>query len=404
VRPGDDVPGDDPSLLAALRTHLDAYAAGLVDVSHRVHAAPEVRFTEHTAARLLASRLRDAGLDVDEGVAGLPTAFVARTATPAADGVDDAPTVALFCEYDALEGLGHACAHNVIAAAGLGAALVTRRWMEAHPDVPARLVVLGSPAEEGGGGKTYLLDDGLLDGVDAAVMVHPTGEDRVRMEALGRVALDVTFTGRAAHASAAPYEGVNALDAVTLTQTAVGLLRQQLRPDSRVHGVVTDGGQAPNIVPARAAMRIFVRSPDQPYLDDRLVPAVEACARGAALATGAGVEITRPVPGYASMRTDETLAGLCEEGMRLLGREPADGTPGDAIGSTDMGNVSRVVASAHPTLRLRPGLVMHTTEAAEAAAAPEGDAAVRDGALLLAYVTVRVLSDTSLVGALRADC
>lgn len=383
-----------------LRDIVDGIATHIVDTSRRIHAHPEVRFTERFAANLLTERLRTDGFDVEAGSAGLDTAF---TATYGNSEAPSAPTIAVFCEYDALEGIGHGCGHNVIAAAGLGAALATKRWLQAHPQHPGRLAVFGSPAEEGGGGKTYLLDAGYLADVQAALMVHPAGEDRVRMQALARVALEVSFTGRPAHAAGAPEEGINALDAANLTMTAIGLLRQQLRPDSRVHGIVTDGGQAANIVPEHAALRLFVRSPDDGYLTDRLLPAVENCARGAALATGASVEISRPIPAYTNMSTNEVIGNLCGEAFTALGREAADPTPGAVLGSTDMGNVSRVVPSAHPCLRLRPGLAMHTREATAAAGGDEGDRAALDGALLLAHCLTRLYAEPELLAAAWAE-
>lgn len=393
-------PNAAPEWLPEIRGYIDEARPEILRASHHIHANPQVRFAEHDAAQLLSETLANHGFDVDTGVAGLPTAFAASTAN-----TDDpeAPTIAVFCEYDALEGLGHGCGHNLIAAAGLGAALATRRWLQQHPEHPGRLCVLGSPAEEGGAGKTYLIEAGSLTGVDAALMIHPLGHDLVRMPSLARVALEVTFTGRAAHAAAVAHEGINALDAVTLTQNAIGLLRQQLRSDSRIHGIVTDGGQAPNIIPERASLRLFVRSPDTPYLTEHLVPAVRNCARGAALATGAEVEITNPAPAYASMRTNEVLAGLVESNLALLGRHPVDGSHAGGMGSTDMGNVSQIVPSAHPCLRLTPELTMHTHEAAAAAGSPAGDQVAIDGATVLALTTTQLCARPEYLTAARAE-
>ncbi len=390
----------DSDLLTEIRGYVDEVTDDVLRASHRIHAEPEVRFVEHAAAELLSAALREHGFDVETGVGGLPTAFVADACNTEDT---DAPTITVFCEYDALEGLGHGCGHNLIAAAGLGAALTARRWLHQHPEHPGRIRVVGSPGEEGGGGKAYLIDAGLLASTDAALMVHPLGQDLVRMPSLARVALDVVFTGRAAHASAVPHEGINALDGVTLTQNAIGLLRQQLRADSRVHGIVSDGGQAPNIIPERAGMRLFVRSPDTDYLTDRLVPAVENCARGAALATGADVEITRPAPAYDGMRTNEVLARLCDTNFALLGRRPVDGTETGGPGSTDMGNVSRVVPAIHPCLRLTPELAMHTREAAAAAGSAAGDQVAVDGATLLALTAAQLYSEPERVSAARAE-
>ncbi|MDT0304245.1 amidohydrolase [Streptomonospora wellingtoniae] len=388
-----------PDHCGELRSVLDGLKPAILSASREIHAHPEVRFTEHRAAALLERALAADGFDVESGAAGMPTAFAA-TAGNSDD--PDAPTIALFCEYDALEGLGHGCGHNVIAAAGLGASQAVAAWLARHPEFPGTLRVLGSPAEEGGGGKAHLIEAGYLDGVDAALMVHPAGQDRVHMDALARVALEIEFQGRASHAAGAPEHGVNALDAASLTLTAIGLLRQQLRSDSRVHAIVTDGGQAPNIIPARAALRVFVRSPDDAYLRDRLLPAVKDCARGAALATGAQVEITQPTPAYAALRTNGVLAQVCAEGFGAIGRALDDTAEAAVLGSTDMGNVSAVVPSAHPCLELAPGLVLHTPEAAEAAGSAPGDRAVLDGALLLADCATRLYAETDLISAAHA--
>ncbi|GAA1233188.1 M20 family metallopeptidase [Prauserella halophila] len=395
----------DARWLSELDGYLTELQPTIIEVSRQIHAKPEIRFEEHFAARLLTDTLQRHGFAVEHEVAGLKTAFAARLNRPGhGEGTrtSSVPTIAIFCEYDALEGIGHGCGHNIIAAAGLGAALATARWLRAHPEFPGDLVVIGSPGEEGGGGKSYLVDAGCLDGVDTAMMIHPTSENRARMASLARVSLDVTFTGRAAHASASPHDGINALDAVNLTHTAIGLLRQQVQPDTRIHGIVTDGGEAPNIIPERAAMRLFVRSPDTGYLHDRLLPAVENCARGAALATGCQVEITQYAPPYASMRTNEVLGRLCAGHLAHLGRTPMDELPSDGTGSTDMGNVSEVVPSVHPCLQLVPGITLHTREAAEAACGSEGDRAAVDGARLLALTGTQLYSAPQLLTAVKA--
>lgn len=392
---------DAADYLEELRPYVEEIEDELLDVSHRIHERPEIRFEEEFASGLLAEKLEEHGFDVERGVAGLPTAFSA-TASNAQELDEEAPTIAVFCEYDALEGLGHGCGHNIIATTGLGAAIATKRWLEEHPEVPGRLVAFGSPGEEGGGGKAYMIEGGCLEGVDAALMIHPAGENRGAKAFLARVALEVTFTGRPAHAAAAPHEGVNALDAANLTLVAIGLLRQQIRSDSRIHAIITDGGQAPNIIPERTALRMYVRSPDNEYLKERLLPAVENCARGAALATGAEVEIVRPVPAYESLRINEPLVMLSEANLKALGREVAEGEAGGS-GSTDMGNVSQIVPSSHPYIELVPGLALHTEQTTEAAASPEGDKVVVDGALELAMTAVELYSQPDLLDAAKED-
>lgn len=390
---------DAAEFLQELRPRIEELTDDLLDVSHRIHERPELRFEEEFASGLLSGKLEEHGFAVERGIAGLPTAF---SGTFSNTNEGDAPTLTIFCEYDALEGLGHGCVHNVIGSAGLGAALATKRWLQERPEVPGRLIVLGSPGEEGGGGKAYLVEAGYLEGVDAAIMIHPHAENRGGAPFLARMALDVTFTGRPAHAAAEPHEGINALDTANLTLTAVGLLRQQIRSDSRIHSIVTDGGQATNVIPERAALSMYVRSPDTAYLRERLMPAVENCARGAALATGAEVEFTQPAPSYDSMLNNYTLTRLSEANLGALGREVATTEVGGS-GSTDMGNVSQVVPSAHPFIALVPGLTLHTRETVEAAASAEGDVAVIDGALELAMTATELYSHPEFLAAAKHD-
>lgn len=391
---------DAAGYLERLRAHADDIEAELLDVSHKIHDNPEIRFQETFASGLLATRLREHGFAVDTGIAELPTAFVASTAnTELRDGV---PTLAIFCEYDALEGIGHGCGHNIIASAGLGAAIITKRWLDANPDIPGRLVVLGSPGEEGGGGKVFLVESGYLEGIDAAMMVHPGGDNHARRTGLARTLMEIAFTGKAAHAAGSPHEGINALDAASLTLVAIGLLRQQIRDDSRIHAIVVEGGQAPNIIPERAAIRAYVRSPNGDYMRNRLIPAVENCVNGAALATGATAEIAYPLPAYEEMRSNAVLAEMSEANLTALGRSLSPGLGAAHMGSTDMGNVSHVVPSVHPHLQLRPGLTMHSRDSAETAATPLGDRAVVDGALELAMTAVELYERPELLAAVAA--
>ena len=383
--------------LAELRPHLTPISQRLSEIARLIHGRPEVGFTETFASGLLAEELEHHGFTVERAAAGLDTAFVAY----AGSDIPNSPTIGIFCEFDALKGLGHACGHNLIAAAGLGAAIITKKWLEEHPDTPARIRVLGSPAEEEGGGKVYLERAGHLAGLDAAMMIHPGGMNQAWFNSLSHAVLSVSFRGKAAHAAAFPFDGVNALDAATLTLTAIGLLRQQLLPDSRVHGIVTDGGTAPNIIPDRTSMLFQVRSPSTKYLNERLLPAVRACINGAALATGAVAEITEPVPVYEGMTNNPVLARLCETTMTALGLDMEPGPPDYFLGSTDMGNVSQRVPSVHPHLMLRPGLTMHTAEAALAAGSADADALIAHGTLLLAATAVELVDNPELLTAVQ---
>ncbi|MFC8799589.1 M20 family metallopeptidase [Promicromonospora sp. NPDC057138] len=385
------------AIVEELRPLLDARRATLVDVAADLHAHPEIRFTEVHAAARLTAELDQAGFAVTRGYAGLDTAFVARWSTPDADG---APTIAVFCEYDALEGIGHACGHNIIAAAGLGAGLLVKDALEQTP-VAANLVVIGSPGEEGAAGKVPMIEAGVLDGVDLAIMVHPSGRNAIDGSSLSRIALDVDFDGRASHAAASPELGINALDAATLSLTAIGLLRQQLTDDVRVHAIIVDGGQAPNIIPEHASLRAFIRAQNRDHLLENVVPRVRACFEGAAVATGASVRAVENTPPYFSLVQNPTLVGLAADAYRALGREPQTGAP--AGGSTDMGNVSQVVPAIHPMIELEPELTPHTREFAAAAAGPHAAAAITDGAAMLAAVALAAFRDTTIVERAQAE-
>lgn len=380
--------------ISELAAEIGPTAAGLgselVALSHAIHAHPELRFEEHEAAAALETFLSAQGFSVTSGLAGMDTAFLA-TREFGADG----PTVGVFCEYDALPGIGHGCGHNVIAAAGAGAAVSAARLLESHRLTAGRIVVIGSPGEEGGGGKARLISAGALTGIDAAVMVHPAGFDIVERPLLGRLSLEVTFTGRAAHAAGAPHEGLNALDAATLMLVSIGLLRQQLRPEARVHAIVAEGGEAVNVIPERSRLKVFVRSRDPEYLRARLQAAIENCARGAALATGATVEIAEVAPAYQPLKSNAPLAELTRQAFVAAGRDPAT-TPVPG-GSSDLGNVSQVLPAIHPYICIRPGLSMHTRDFAAAAVSPEADRAVVDGAAILGTVLAALLLQPGLV-------
>ena len=387
-----------PALAADVTARVDELAAGLVALSHDIHDDPELGFAEHHASARLAGALSDAGFRTSTGVAELPTAFRAERSFGTGG-----PTIAVFCEFDALPEIGHACGHNIIATAGLGAALtVARRLAETGGN--GRLVVLGSPAEEGGGGKVMMADAGLLSDVDVAVMVHPAGFDAVSRTNLGRVSLEAVFTGRASHAAAAPERGLNALDAATLLLVAIGLLRQQLRTDSRLHANLVEGGDAINVIPERSRVKLFIRSPDVDYLRGRLYEALHDCVRGAAIATGTQYELTEVAPAYDPVRTNPVLAELAAHAFTALGRpiDPVEGRSGNA-GSTDMGNVSQLVPAIHPYICVAPGLALHTRDFAAAVRTADGDRAVRDGASLLAITVAALFDHPGLVDEAKAS-
>lgn len=364
------------SAKAHARTVVDSAAVDLIALSHRVHGSPEVAFEEYRTSAWTAGALSDAGHPVESAICDLPTAFSCR--------IGSGPLhLAICAEYDALPGLGHACGHNIIAAAAVGAGLALAPLVD---DLGLTVSVIGTPAEEGGGGKQFLLDRGAFAGVHAAMMVHPTPREDLLPRVTATAIMQVAYRGRAAHASLAPHLGINAADAMTVAQVAIGLLRQHLRPGEQIHGIVTDGGAAPNVVPDRTEGRWMARAP---RLDDLagLRPRVHHCFEAGALATGATVEITAASPDYAHMEHDHDLAELFRENSRALGRPESE--DGAVTFSTDMGNVSLAVPSIHPCLAIETGgAVNHQPEFTAAAVNASADRAVLEGALGMAWTAV----------------
>ncbi|MCX0241925.1 amidohydrolase [Streptomyces drozdowiczii] len=363
----------------AVRTHEQS----LVALSHSLHAEPETAMQEHRSAAKTASIVEDAGFEVTRGVAGLPTAFVAT------HGNGDL-VVALCAEYDALPDIGHACGHNVNGAASVGAAL----GLAAVADLLGITVKLvGTPAEEDIGGKALLLEGGVFDDVAAALMAHAAPEDSVGASSLAIGAWDVVYRGRPAHAALAPWEGVNALDAITLAHTAVGLLRQQLPPGTLVHDVVFEAGRAVNVIPDTARARYELRARTTEDLDHARRK-VRACLEAAALATGAELELTAHGADFADLRQDEFLTAAYTRAARSLGRDPVD-RRGEVMASTDMGNVSHVLPALHPTIGYDTGGAHHhAAPFARAGNSPGADRAVLDAATALAHVGVELATDT----------
>jgi amidohydrolase len=362
--------------------------AELLLVSHDLHAHPETAFGEHHATEVLTEALEVAGFEVQRSVCGLDTAFVATSGSGPV-------RIGLCAEYDALPDVGHACGHNLIAASALGAGIGLAAVAD---EVGATVVVLGTPAEEGGAGKVLMLDGGAFDGLDAAMMVHPWPSDRLTATCLAVDHFDVTFTGKEAHASAAPWAGVNAGDAMTLAQVAIGLLRQQLEPGDQVHGIVTHGGSAANIVPAHVTGRFMCRSVDADRLAE-LRGRVDACFEAGARATGATLSLDEVGRPYSHMVSDPALLESYRRHAQALGREFSaddDGIAPPTI-STDMANVSLVIPAIHPLIGIdAKGSVNHQPSFAEACASESADRAVVDGAIALALTGIDVATDAAL--------
>jgi amidohydrolase len=360
---------------------LERYGAALVGLSRSIHAEPEMAFAEHRSVAKIVDVVRAAGFAVEQCAGGLETAFTATYG-------DGDLVVGLCAEYDALPGIGHACGHNIIAAASTGAALALAA---AADRLGITIKLIGTPAEETGGGKVLLLERGVFDDVAMAMMVHPDRHERVAASSLAIMDLEVRYRGTAAHAASAPERGVNAADAVTVTQVAVGLLRQHLEPRQLVHGIVTVGGAAPNIVPADTRALYYLRAPDVASLR-RLEARIRDCFAAGAVATGCGHEVAQVSPVYAELVPDGWLADTYRGTLIELGRTPEpDSGP---IGSTDMGNVTKALPAIHPTIAIDCGdAVTHQPEFATASATPSADRAVLDGALAMAWTAVAAATD-----------
>ena len=372
---------------------IDRLAPELLDVSHRIHARPELCFEEHHAHDLLTEVLSDHGLAVQRRAYGLDTAFEARA------GAGDGPVVAVVCEYDALPGIGHACGHNIIAASGLGAGLALAALAG---ETGGRVAVMGTPAEEGGGGKEIMLRAGAFSDADAAMMVHPANHELRVFHAVAVQRLNARYTGAAAHAAAAPEKGRNALDAAVLGYNAVAALRQHIRYDERIHGIFTDGGAKANIVPATAAAEWYVRSTNLLTIEP-LKERVAACLRAGADAAGCEVDIEWVDRAYADMNDNPALLDCYLANLGAVGRATVADPEARVVGSTDMGNVSYTVPSIHPMIKVAPDdVAIHTPVFAEYARGPEGDSAVIDGAKVLAMTALDCWLDRSVMTGARA--
>jgi amidohydrolase len=380
---------ESDQLKAQVCTVVDSLRDELLRLSHAIHAKPELAFQEHEAAALLSEAIRKAGLEVKTGAFGLETAFVADF------GSGDAGCVAILAEYDALPEIGHACGHNVIASSGVGAGLAL---FALESQLPGKVRILGTPAEERGGGKELMAREGALEGVDAALMMHPANANLISMPCLACSEVEVHYKGRSAHASAMPEQGINALDAMMVAYQAIAALRQHIAPDQRVHGIITDGGQAPNIVPETASGRFYVRAANADELKT-LKARVEGCFRAGAEATGATVKIVWAAVDYLEIRYNSPLAKRFQDNAESLGREflPMEKLPPNLAGSTDMGNISQRTPSIHPMLACAPiQCTIHNPEFADWARGEKGDEAVLDGAKALAMTAIDFMCDADL--------
>ena len=352
----------------------------LQDLSQWMYENPEIAFEEYETSARMVEALRDGGFDVEYPAYGLDTAFAARVGSAG-------PEVIICAEMDALPEVGHACGHNIIATAAIGAGLAIAPIAE---ELGIRVTVLGTPAEEHLGGKVDLISAGAFEGAAASMMIHPSTKDVVDPEFLSVVHLDLEFRGKSSHASSSPELGINALDAAVQAYVNVSTLRQQLEDSDRVHGIITYGGAAPNIIPAHTSMAWYIRGTSDERLDE-IYPRVIACFEAAALATGCTFEVSQSGHRYSAMNNNELMVELYQANSRDLGRDInrlAD-LPRETSGSTDMGNVSQVVPSIHPMLDLNCyPTVNHQPEFAAHTTTDDGKAAIRDGAMAMAWTII----------------
>ncbi len=370
----------------ALRAAVERHATTLVELSHQLHEHPETAFEERQACAWVSEPLEQAGFAIDRNIGTLETAFKATYGSGSLN-------IAICAEYDALPRLGHACGHNIIAAAAVGAALALATVAE---ELDLTVTVLGTPAEEGGGGKIPMLKAGAFDGVHAAMMVHPNATERDAMTTLAVSQLQIDYTGRPSHAAARPQHGVNALAALTLAQAGLAMLREHTSDSSRIHGIVTAGGDAPNIVPAHTRARWYVRARTTAELLE-IERKVFDVFKGAALMTGCKVEITHEAPSYSELKTNDEMAALWRNNAAALGRTSTPASYDDPAASTDMGNVSYAVPSIHPMIAIDAGGAgIHEAGFAAAAVSKSGDQAIVDGAIGLAWTAFDIANDTAL--------
>lgn len=359
---------------------VEAIHPRLIEISHTIHDNPEILFQEQKAVALLTEELHKEGFAVQRPVAGLETAFVASHG-------NGRPAVAFLAEYDALPGVGHACGHNLMAVWALGAGIALKR---ALPGLHGTIKVIGTPAEEGGGGKVIMAEAGVFRGLDAAIILHAKDESYLQQSFLAMNLYQVEFFGKSAHAAASPEQGISALDAVLQVFFSVNAWRQMLTTDARIHGSITHGGDAPNIIPEYAAAKFILRAREQSYLeqmDRRFRNIVE----GAGLATGARHKITVQ-SSYSAMASNPVLIELFRQNMEELGVQYGTPPENSGVGSSDIGNVSQLVPTIHPMLKVADrGTPLHSPEFAQATASKVADEAIATGCKLMAWTGADVL-------------
>lgn len=369
----------------------------LIRLAKQIHAKPEIAFEEVQTAALLTGYLKEQGFDIEPNLGNIATAFRATY-----QGAQSKPVIGLLAEYDALPEIGHACGHNLIAMASIGAAIAIKNSYQ-NKSLPGQIQVIGTPAEEKGGGKILLLQSGVFDNLDAAMMFHPDNKTIVDYYSLSNQGITVEFFGKASHAAVAPEKGINALDAILLSFNNINALRQHIVSSSRVHGIITCGGKVVNVVPDYASATVIARALDNKYLDE-LVEKVLNCFRAAATATGTRLEYKLANIRYAAMESNRALAAVFGENLNQLGIpvHPSSSTSG--FGSSDMGNVSQRVPAIHPKLAIAdPPISLHSPEFAQAAISDRGMQGLVAATKALAMTSVDLLQDSNKLDTIKLE-
>jgi len=384
---------DIAKVKAQVCDEVEAHRPQLDELSLNIHSNPELGFQESKAAAWLTQYLEENSFSVERGICDLPTAFRASYG-------EGKPAIAILAEYDALPKLGHACGHNIIAAAAVGAGVACKPAVD---QFGGSIIVLGTPAEELHGGKVIMAKRGAFDNLDIAMMAHPGVRDVAAIQTLACQSLEIEFFGKAVHAASRPEKGVNALEAMLQSFAAINSLRQHIKDKARIHGIITDGGEAANIVPAHSAGIFIVRAEEDAYLNE-LKQRVLNCFAAAATATGARLEHRWGDTRYASMRNNLALAQLFQQNMQPLRGKVGLVDTDNAFGSTDMGNISQLVPSIHPMVSIAPQEVEeHSTQFALAAASEAGSHALLDAARALAMTVVDLAASPETVARIKEE-
>jgi len=384
---------DIDELKALVTRRVDAQRGELDELSLRIHSHPELGFEEVNAASWLTQYLKQNGFQVESGICKLPTAFRGSYG-------QGKPVIALLAEYDALPKLGHACGHNLIATSAIGGGVAVKPAID---QLGGTILVIGTPAEEGYGAKVIMADRGAFKDIDIVMETHPGTNNTATTEALACQSLEIKFFGKAAHAAAKPEAGINALEAMIQSFNAINSLRQHIRDDARIHGIITDGGKAANVIPDYSTATFMIRAKSDSYLDELKLRVIN-CFNGAAMATGASLEYQWANTRFSTLQSNLTLAQLFKHNMGTLGRQASLTNPANAFGSTDVGNISQLVPTIHPIVAIAPeGVSLHSPQFATAAASAAGSQGLIDAAKAMAMTTVDLIASPEVVSHIKQE-